>query len=223
MNPISRFITSPANWSGIGMATLALAPQALGVALWGGWLLAPLGYGVGFAVAGLWFGYPKFSAQPWDDLEFTDDGDAREAMNHALDSVRGLVKFNPDDRLSASLQADVLDLCSQLRTLFDQWDRSKGKLSLEESFQARHIVLSYLPDALKTYLSIPPRYARSRVLSNGHTAEDTFRETVKDLSMKVLQLTEDLASQDADAFLSHSRFLHEKFGASKNPLKQIEQ
>jgi len=218
---VSRFLTSPANWSGIGLATLALVPQALGMALWGGWLLAPLGYGVGFAVAGMWFGYPRLTAQPWDELEFDDQGDARQAMDHALDAVRGLVNFNPDDRLSASLQARVLELCGQLRTLLQQWDRSKGTLSLEESFQARHIVLSYLPDALKTYLSIPPRFARSKVLANGQTAEDTFRATIEDLSTKVLQLTEDLASQDAQAFLNHSRFLHEKFGAKSNPLANI--
>jgi hypothetical protein len=221
MSRIERFLNSPSNWSGIGLATLALAPQALGLALWGGWLLAPLGYGVGFAVAGMWFGYPRLSSQPWDDLEFADEGDARQAMDHALEAVRGLVKFNPEDRLSASLQARVLELCTQLQGLLDQWDRSKGKFSMEESFQARHIVLSYLPDALKTYLSIPPRFARSRVLTNGQTAEDTFRATVNDLSAKVLQLTEDLASQDAEAFLNHSRFLHEKFGEKNNPLRDL--
>lgn len=221
MNRVSRFLTSPANWCGIGLATLALVPQALGLTLWGGWLLAPLGYGAGFAAAGLWFGYPRLSAQPWDDLEFDDEGDAREALDRALEAVRGLVDFNPEDRLSASLQARVLELCAQLRTLLQQWDRSKGTLSLEETFQARHIVLSYLPDALKTYLSIPPRFARSKLLANGQTAEDTFRATVEDLSTKVLQLTEDLASQDAEAFLNHSRFLQQKFGDRNNPLKGI--
>jgi hypothetical protein len=222
MNRVERFLTSPANWCGIALATAALAPQALGMGLWGGWLLAPLGYGVGFAVAGLWFGYPRLGTQPWDELEFdADSGDAREAMDRALQAVRGLVNFNPEDRLSASLQARVLELCAQLQTLLQQWDRSKGKLSLEETFQARHIVLSYLPEALKNYLSIPPRFARSKILANGQTAEDTFRATVDDLSAKVLQLTEDLASQDAEAFLNHSRFLHEKFGPSKNPLLHI--
>jgi len=220
MNKLATLLQSPANWSGLALATLALAPQALGVALWGGWLLPPLGYAVGFAAAGLWFGWPRLRAQPWDELEFEDEGDARQAMDRALEAVRSLVSFNPEDRLSASLQARVLELCAQLQTLLKQWDRSRGTLSLEESFTARHIVLSYLPEALKTYLSIPPRFARNKLLDNGRTAEDTFRATVEDLSSKVLQLTEDLASQDAEAFLNHSRFLDAKF-KSNNPLQDV--
>lgn len=221
MSRFLRFLQSPANWGGMALATLALAPQALGITLWGGWALAPLGYAAGFATAGLWFGYPSWTAQPWDNLEFEDQGDAREAMSHALDAVHGLVKFNPEDRLSPSLQARALELCVQLQTLLAQWERSKGTLSLEEGFQARHIAISYLPDALKTYLSIPPKFARTRLLANGQTAEDTFRVTLDDLSNKVVQLTEDLAAQDAEAFLSHSRFLHDKFNQPANPLRDM--
>ena len=54
--------------------------------------------------------------------------------------------------------------------LLAQWERSKGALSLQEGFHARHIALSYLPEALKTYLSIPPQFAATRVLRDGeHT------------------------------------------------------
>lgn len=219
MNKLENLLYSPANWCGLTLATVALAPLALGVPLWGAWALPPLGYAVGFSVAGLWFGWPRLRAQPWDALEFQDQGDARQAMQSALGAVRQLVDFNPEDRLSPSLQARVLELCSQMQHLLQQWDRSRGSLSLEETFQARHIVLRYLPEALKTYLSIPPRFARSKVLANGRTAEETFRATVDDLSAKVLQLTEDLASQDAEAFLNHSRFLEEKFRPPANPMK----
>lgn len=218
---VGRLLNSPANWCGLGLATLALAPLAIGLPLWGGWALGPLGYATGFAAGGLWFGYPRLKRAPWDELEFDSSNDAREAMDGALDAVRRLVQFNPEDRLSPSLQARVLELCTQLHTLLQQWDRSKGKLSLEDSFQARHIVLRYLPEALKTYLSIPPRYARTRALANGRTAEETFRASVEELGAKVQQLTEDLAAQDADAFLNHSRFLHEKFGEKSGPLKDL--
>jgi hypothetical protein len=221
-NVFERFLQSPANWSGIALATAPLAWQALATPLWGGWLLAPLGYAVGFGIAGLWFGFPRLRGTAWDALEFDDQGDARQAMEQALSAVRGLVKHNPEDRLSPGLQARVLALCEQLQQLLAQWDRSKGQLSLEDSFQARHIVLRYLPDALRSYLSIPPRYARTRVLENGRTAEDSFKEAVDDLSGKVLQLTEDLARQDAEAFLNHSRFLAEKFKGPVNPLKDTQ-
>ncbi len=212
---LARLAQSPANWCGLGLGTLALLLSGSGLAQWGGMLgtagLAALGYGTGFGVGGLWLGFPKLGGNAWDGLEFEDQGDARTAMGSALSAVKQLVNHNPDNRLSASLQARMLELCQQLARLLDQWERSKGQLSLEEGFHARHIALSYLPDALKTYLSIPKQFATTKLLTNGKTAEDTFKQTLDDLSAKVRQLTDDLASQDAQAFLNHSQFLHEKF------------
>lgn len=215
MNKISRFLQSPANWCGVGLSTMALVLSSLGLAQWGTGILALLGYAAGFAVGGIWFGFPLLSADPWNTLEFKDEGDERTAMINALNAVRQLVEYNPQGRLPASLQTKVLDLCRQLSILLDQWERSKGELSLEESFHARHIAMSYLPDALKTYLSIPQPFAMTKVLSNGKTAQDTFNTTLDDLSHKVTQLGEDLASQDAQAFLNHSQFLHEKFKTAR--------
>ncbi len=211
MQRILNFLQSPANWAGLGLATLALVMHALGLTQWGGLGLAALGYGVGFGVGGLWLGFPKASADAWDALDFQDEGDARTSMGEALGAVRQLVRYNPDNRLPASLQTQALALTDQLSALLDQWERSKGHLSLEEGFHARHIALSYLPDALKTYLSIPKEFAASKKLSNGLTAQDTFRATLDELGHKVNQLAEDLASQDAQAFLNHSQFLKEKF------------
>ena len=88
-----------------------------------------------------------------------------------------------------------------------------SKLAASPSSRGIGIAISYLPDALKTYLSIPAQYANSRVIQDGKTAVDIFRSTLVDLEGKVAQLADDLASQDAHAFLAHSQFLHEKFGA----------
>ncbi len=211
----ARFLQSPANWSGLLAGTAGLVLSGAGLAAWGGAAgaaaLAAIGYGAGFGVGSVWFGLPKLNVNPWDNLEFADEGDARTSMLSALYSVKQLVNHNPDNRLNASLQAKVVELCEKLNTLLEQWDRSKGHLSLEESFHARHIALTYLPDALKTYLSIPKAYATTTKLSNGKTAEDTFKDTIKDLGTKVDELTNDLAQQDAEAFLNHSKFLSDKF------------
>jgi hypothetical protein len=217
MDKCLRVLLSPANWCGLGLATLVLILKALGVLGFSGLAVAALGYAAGLAVGGVWFGFPKLSGSAWDALEFSDEGDAREAMTRALSGVRSLVKFNPENRLPASLQAKVLELCDSLDALLAQWERSKGVLSLQETFHARHIAISYLPDALKTYLSIPSPYAASQVLENGKTAQDTFNATLLELQGKVKQLGLDLAEQDARAFLSHSRFLKDKFG-TQNPL-----
>ena len=213
---LTRLLTSPANWSGLALAIVVLVLKALGLVGVAGLPLAVLGYAAGFVAGGLWLGFPRLSGPVWDAdaLEFDDEGDAREAMGRALRAVRGLVQFNPDNRLPASLQAKVLELCTALEQLLAQWERSKGALSLQEGFNARHIAISYLPDALKTYLSIPAQYANSRPIKDGKTAVDIFRGTIVELGGKVAQLADDLASQDAHAFLAHSQFLHEKFGTT---------
>lgn len=217
---MGRFLQSPANWLGMALATLALLLGALGLGKAMSALLAALGYGAGFAIGSLWWGWPQLSAKPWDEqLAFEDDGDTRSSMVNALAAVRQLVNYNPDNRLPASLQAKALELCQQLGALLEQWERSKGQLSLEESFHARHIALTYLPDALKTYLSIPQQFATTQILANGKTAQATFSATLEDMSHKVSQLAQDLASQDAQAFLNHSQFLKEKFGADRLALK----
>lgn len=211
MDKIGKFFHSPANWCGLCLSSVGLVLGGLGLAQWGGAALAVLGYALGFGVGGVWAGFPKLLSNQWEALAFEDRGDARSSMVNALNAVRQLVQHNPDKRLPPSLQAKVLTLCQQLGDLLDQWERSHGSLSLEESFHARHIALSYLPDALKTYLSIPQQFAMTQRLANGQTAQETFSATMDDLSDKVAQLGQDLASQDAQAFLNHSKFLQEKF------------
>lgn len=208
---MGRWLGSPANWVG-----LVLASVVLGLKI-GGWLgplalpLAALGYAAGFVVGGLWWGWP-WAEPAWEALRFEDQGDTREAMERALDGVRRLTEHNPDGRIPAGLQSRVLALCKALDGLLAQWERSRGHLSLQDSFHARHIALSYLPEALNTYLSIPAAFASTRVLDNGKTARDTFAATLDELEAKVRELGDDLAAQDAQAFLVHSRFLSQKFG-----------
>lgn len=207
-----RLLTAPAHWLALGLGAAVLVLQGLGLLGSGlGLLLAVLAYGAGWALGALWLGLPAWNGSDWELLDFKDEGDARQAMERALDGVQRLTEYNPDHRIPASLQARVLDLCKALAELLQQWERSRGSLSLQDSFHARHIAISYLPEALNTYLSIPARYATSKLLDNGKTAVDTFKDTLAELEAKVRQLGDDLAAQDAHAFLVHSRFLKEKF------------
>lgn len=207
-----RLTGAPANWCGLGLASIVLVLKALGLLGTLGLGVAALGYVAGFVIGGLWLGFPSTKEPAWEALQFSDEGDAREAMERALSGVRRLTEYNPDNRIPASLQARVLSLCQALEGLLQQWERSKGTLSLQDSFHARHIAIRYLPEALNTYLSIPAAYASTKVLKNGKTAQDTFKATLVELENKVVQLGEDLASQDAQAFLTHSTFLTQKFG-----------
>lgn len=214
MGKIFRFIASPPGWCGLGLASVVLVLKAVGLL---GALALPLaaaGYVAGFVIGGMWFGFPTGNEPEWEALQFSDEGDAREAMERALDGVRRLTEFNPEKKIPADLQAKVIELCKSLEGLLQQWERSRGNLSLQDSFHARHIAIRYLPEALNTYLSIPARFATTHVLENGKTAQLTFKDTLIELEGKVAQLGDDLAAQDAHAFLVHSKFLTQKFGAT---------
>jgi len=206
-----RVFAAPAHWCALALGAAVLLLQAMGLLGTAGLAVALLGYVAGWVVGGLWLGFPSLRADAWEALEFKDEGDAREAMERALDGVKRLTEFNPENKIPASLQARVLELCKALDELLQQWERSKGTLSLQDSFHARHIAISYLPEALNTYLSIPTRFATTKLLDNGKTAVDTFKDTIGELEAKVRELGDDLAAQDAHAFLVHSKFLNQKF------------
>lgn len=212
MSGVLRWLNAPANWCGLLAATGVLVLKGLGFL--GSWGLgvAALGYVVGLIGGALWWGWPSTREDAWEALTFNDEGDAREAMGRALTGVRRLTEHNPGQRIPFQLAQRIQRLCERLEGLLDQWERSRGQLSLQETFHARHIAISYLPQALNTYLSIPPKFATTKLLANGKTAQATFEGVLAELETKVDQLGDDLASQDAQAFLRHSEFLNQKFG-----------
>ena len=131
--------------------------------------------------------------------------DPRQAPGFSFDAVRDIVgsRLSELPRLRYRVAESPLGL--DRPWLIDDDD-------LDLAFHARHIAISYLPEALNTYLSIPAKFATTKVLENGKTAVDTFKDTIAELETKVRQLGDDLAAQDAHAFLVHSKFLNQKFG-----------
>lgn len=213
---LTRFLFSPANWAGLAFSLGAVVLILLEFvsARWLG--IAALAYGVGFITGGLWFGWPQLAGPAWDELTFAENDASREAPTLALAGIRRLVTGNPGRRLSAMTGAKLLKLCDDIEAMLAQWERSKGQLSIEDSFHARYIALRYLPDALKSFWSIPAQFATTRPLENGLTADATLGKTVDELGQKVRQLNDALAAHDAQAFLDHSRFLSDKFGTKVN-------
>jgi hypothetical protein len=209
---LTRFLFSPANWTGLAFSLVAVALVALGL-LSTTWLaIAVLAYGVGFVCGGLWLGWPQLSGPAWDELRFADDDDSRDAAKRALAGIRRLVNANPGRRLPAMVGAKLLKLCDDIELMLAQWERAQGQWSVEDTFHARHIAVRYLPDALQSFWSIPAEFATTKRLENGLTAEAVLGQTVDELSGKVRELNDALAAHDAQAFLDHSKFLSEKFG-----------
>jgi hypothetical protein len=212
-----RFMNSPANWLGL---LLAIALVGLNVAgLVGSPLLAVFGYAVGVGLGLLWFGWPRAPLSLADTLQFGDEGDTRTVMMQALTGIRAVVSQRQPPRFQPPVQGAVLQLCDQLEQLLVQWESSQGQLSLQDQFHARHLAIRYLPQALQSYLAMPAEFASTRPLAHGLTAQQILVQTLQDMQAKVSQLADDLANQDAHAFVSHSHFLHQKFGpAARGPM-----
>lgn len=216
-----RLLVSPVHWCALVLAALVLGLKIAGLLGAAGWWLAVLGYAVGLGIGVLWFGLPpRDEATDWQALQFSDEGDAREAMERALSGVREAVERNPGNRIPSDLRQRVLALCSAMDELMREWENSKGELPLQDSFDARHIAIRHLPEMLNAYLSIPARFATTQVIDRGRTAAQILRDTLAELEAKVRQLADDLAAQDAQAFVVHSRFLSQKF-ATANPLAPV--
>lgn len=222
MTVLWRLLNAPANWCGLLLASAVLLLQANGLLGLPGFAIALLGYAAGFVGGGLWLGFPAWRDPVGSaclDDQTDDKNDARQAMENALAAVRQRIASHPEQRFPAALRNRVLTLCRSLDELLRQWESSRGTLSLQDGFDARHIATRYLPDALNAYLSIPAPYAAERRLDNGKTAQETFKDTLAELEDKVRELADDLAAQDAQAFLQHSRFLRRKF--AENPLTEM--
>ena len=63
-----RLVASPANWCGLGLASVVLVLKALGLLGAMGLGLAALGYVAGFVMGGLWLGFPSTEAPAWEAL-----------------------------------------------------------------------------------------------------------------------------------------------------------
>jgi hypothetical protein len=105
----------------------------------------------------------------------------------------------------------VLELCKALDELLHQWERSKGSLSLQDSFHARHIAISYLPEALNTYLSIPPPSPPPGCWTTARPRSTPSRTPSPTSSPRCASSATTWPAQDAHAFLVHSKFLSQKF------------
>lgn len=214
---LAALLNSPAQWSGLAVATAVVLASAFGVRLPGGWLAVVLGYGLGFGVAGWWFGFSFRRAGRWGALTSPSCQAADLTLPESVDRLRHLLEANPDTRLSPCLQARALQLCEQLADLAGRLEARPHQLSADDAFHAKRIVTSYLPEALRSYLAIDPRAARSLRLGNGLTAEATLAQSLDELAGEARRLQEALTAQDSEDLLSQARFLQDKFGTRRLP------
>lgn len=210
-----RFLNSPANWCGLAIAIAVVAARSAGQlgAYW--WASVIVGYLAGYWLGKTLFGAPQLVVTDLDTLDAAlVDRDKPEAMEEALEAVRVIAKSNVGRFFSPQQEVALTALTRAIGDLHTEWMRSERNLTLENAFIAQRLAVDYLPETVRGFLAIPPRFATTKIIANNKTAVQLFDESIGEMHRKVMQLQDDLASQDAEAFANHAQFLNQKFGST---------
>lgn len=212
---ISDFLASPANLTGLGLASLALAARLIG---WidSLWLLIVAGsYGLGWQMGRLVFSNEKRrSENPGTQQIQAERSDIQDSLNNVLAAV----SQNQDGRFDYVLKRTIVELCAQIKTLLARMETS-AFLPTAESHSVKQIALDYLPRLIESFMAIPGDFAAKNVLAEGKTARELLKEHLAVLQRKTAQMADDLATRDATSFLKHAAFLQQQFGQESRLLE----
>lgn len=206
-----RFLSSSANWCGMLLSTAILLAKAFGLisAYWLPMVIA--GYVVGYQVGVLLFGKPSLRNTDLEVLLAPADLNLDlDAIAQRLEKLQQLARNS--QRLSVAQGRCLATLCEQINTLLQNMEKNGSLIALEDRYNTRRLALEYLPSLIHGYLTLPRNYTSKARLDGGQTADALLLENLQTLSENVEKMTADLAHQDAEAFLVHTRFLSQKYG-----------
>ena len=210
-----RFLNSPANWSGLIAAIAVVAARSFDL-LGAGWgWLAVVGYIAGFWAGRTFFGAPQLVVTDLSVLEAALAlPESPTAIADTLEAIREVARRDSANHFNITQQNAVINLADAIEQLHRDWLKSASHLSVEDAFVAKRLAVDYLPDTVRRYLAIPPKFATSQVVRQGKTAAQLFDESLKEMLHKVEELQNDLAAKDAEGFVDHAQFLNQKFGTA---------
>ena len=136
------------------------------------------------------------------------------AIAETLEAIRDVARRDSADHFNIVQQGQVIALADAIDTLHREWLRSGQHLSVEDAFVAKRLALDYLPETVRSYLAIPPKFATTKIVAQNKTPAQLFDDSIREMQHKVEQLQNDLSAKDAEAFVDHAQFLNQKFGAA---------
>lgn len=166
------------------------------------------GVGLGI-VAGLYvIGYLAARPEQGVGLSAIDSGDSadiKKGLERLLASIRFRVTDDVYQRVGSIAYSIVQTLPDNGRTV----DPTDPNVNL-----IRQTALSYLPQALDAYLSIPRIYAERRPVAGGQTAHQILMDQLNLMDQKMKEAADDIAANDTERLLTNARFLQERFASS---------
>ncbi len=211
---LTGFLSSPANLTGLGLASLALLARLTGI-IDAFWLLIVAGsYGLGWQIG--WLAFPRDrngldAGEPWVSPVARTTAE-REDIDESLNRLMRMVTENRGGLFDSALQRAITELCAQVRSLIERMEASAGFISARDAHSAKRIALDYLPGLIESFMAIPREFAVKKALADGKTARELLHENLAVLQRKAAEMADDLAARDARSFLNHAEFLKNKFG-----------
>lgn len=144
----------------------------------------------------------RHQLDPYPEDE-TDAAGIHRALDQLLRSLAGRVPGEIFDK-AASIRASILV------TL----DHGAGTSIADPNvFLIRQTALSYLPEALNEYLSLPRGYANQNLLGK-KSPHDVLVDQLNLMDEKMREVAETIVANDAERLEAHGRFLADKLGGS---------
>lgn len=196
------FLYSNGNIAGCLAGLVGIALYLLGV-VDKGWLLITLGLYVA--------GY--FAAPAPDPVRMR----AMITVDTLRDALEELIR-DSRQRLPAEAIALLESIRARMEAILPRLTELQAALlqNSTQTFTIAETVTRYLPDALDSYLKLPPMYAVAHHV-DGKTPKQHLLGQLHLLDAKLADIADDLFRGDAEALARNGRFLEDKFRKVERP------
>lgn len=140
---------------------------------------------------------------------------AVDPVMDALEQLTNTVRFK---YLQRHISQSVYDKIMRIHSLFEEVlpQISRDNIALDyDAYTLRQTAVSYFPETVNTYLSLPPRQAREYRLSDGKTAEENLLEQLTLIEDIMEDVADSLYENDAQRVQIQGRFLADRLERDK--------
>jgi len=81
-------------------------------------------------------------------------------------------------------------------------------------YAVRQTALTYLPEALSKYMSLPRAYAERQMVEGNKTAHDILLDQLRLMETKVHEVADSVIERSSQRLVTHGRFIADRFGES---------
>jgi hypothetical protein len=179
---------------GVGLMALGITAGAFGFAL-----IAIL-YGVAFALT------PAERGLALTYFQNAGTNDVEQSLKRLLTMIWGRVSDDIFQKVGSIAHSIVITL---------RQDGTSGDPTDPNVNLVRQTALSYLPEALNSYLAIPRIFAERRPVQDGKTAHDLLMDQLNLMDTRLDEVADSIAKNDTERLMANVRFLQERFAPSQ--------